>query len=201
LTPTLPAAARLATATLRGWFWRWHGARRARAFDDLHRRMVEHARLRAVLAHPAAEPVPLRAGRVTACELSEEHAFGIYPLETVAAGAFRWSAPVSLLPLDLAARRYRVTLEKRDLRADLGPGALAAALNGRALPRGAISVSAGAVSLDLVVGWGRPQRLLLLAPPLALPRGGDRRALGLPLFAIALEPASADAAANAATAS
>jgi len=190
--PAFPIAARLGAAALRRWFWRWHGARRDRAFDDVHRRMVLHARMRAVLDFPASPPRPIGIGRVAAPDLADEDLFGFYSAETIAAGTFRWSAPMALIPLDLAPGRYAITFETRGVRWDLGDGALAAALNGRALPSAAIAIGADAVSLDLVVDASlpRPQRLLLLCAPLRKPRNtADRRPLGLPVFSIAIAPA------------
>lgn len=190
--PALPIAARLAAAALRCWFWGSHRARWDRAFDDLHRRMVLHSRMRAVLEFPAADPAPSVIGRRAAPDISDEHVFDFHPPETIAAGTFRWSAPVAMIPLDLAPGRYAVTIETRGLRADLGGCALAAALYGRALPSAAIAVRADAVSFNLMVdaSLSRPQRLLLLCAPLR--NSGetcDSRSLGLPEFSIEVRSA------------
>jgi hypothetical protein len=190
-------ALRLVVAVLRSWLWRWNDARLAPAYADVHQRMANYARLRWVAALRVAPPLqPIGIGR--AVDMLDENGLGLHPPEATDAGNLRWTEPAALIALDLAPGRYRVTLEKRGLRADLAAADLAAALDGRALPPGALTVTADAVVLDIAVAAGAPspQRLLLLCAPLRKPAGsGDPRALGLPLFAVSIAPATGNAAA------
>jgi len=182
----------LAAAVLRTWIWRRHDARLERAYIDTHRHMASFVRTRTVAAMPGTPPVrPIGVGCVGAADLPEEKVFGFHPPDKVGAATFRWSQPLALVPLDLAPGRYRVALDKRGERAGMQADELAVAFNGRVLPATAVAITDAAVTLDIEVDAGAPfpQRLLLLCAPLVKPpHSTDPRALGLPVFTIAIAP-------------
>lgn len=194
---------RMSAAILRTWLWRRHDARLERAYLDTHRRMAAWLRLRWLARNAPAIPLPpLGPGRTGAADLVEERVFGFHLPEIFAGAPFRWMQPRALIPLALAPGRYRVVLETRGVRPGLRAGDVAAAFNGRLVAAAALAIGDTAVTIELDVAErdAGPQRLLLLATRLGPPPGStDTRALGLPVFALAIEPVARAAGPRGAT--
>lgn len=197
--PATAYAAGLAAATLRCRLWNRPGPRFERAFFDFCAHAIGRARTRLLqVQRDAAPPSVLGVGRVSADDIADAQGFSFHPVEVYGRERFCWSRPIVSLPLRLAPGRYRVVFEKRGLRSDLDARDITAALDGRALPRGALTVGLDAVALDIAVAGGRvrDRRLLLLCTPLAALGSADPRRLGLPVFSLSVAPVAAAGAAG-----
>jgi hypothetical protein len=192
--PVMAHAAGLAAATLRCRLWSRPGPRFERAFLDFCAHAIGWARTRLLRVYRAAAPSSaLGVGRASADDIADAQGFSFHPVEVCGRERFCWSRPIIWLPLRLAPGRYRVVFEKRGLRSDLDAREITAALEGRALPPGAVTVGLDAVVIDIAVAAeeARDRRLLLLCAPLAARGSPDPRRLGLPVFSLSVAPVAA----------
>lgn len=180
-----------AFAALNVRIWRRDPRRLERWLEDFHARFLRLERIRRAFSQSPGGSEPLAHGSWGGLELPPERIFGFHPPEFVSGTALRWTRPLFAIELDLPAGRHRVAFERRGQRTELSAADIAAAVDGRPLPGGAIGISHDAVTIDFEAAGGACTSgiLVVICARLAAPRAGhERRALGLPVFALTVAP-------------
>lgn len=142
---------------------------------------------------PSAPPLG-ETGRWPIETLGPDALVGLHALEEHDGLRFRWSEPIALLRLPPLEGDHAIEIETAGLRADPLDYLTAVCIGGRVLPRPLVAARGGTLRVSLPAPWAARARrgIVLVADPLIPSRSGsaDGRALGIPIFSIALERAT-----------
>ncbi len=180
------ASAKLAEA--RCLLLRFDEERMFAAYKDAYARLARQGRIAYLAAHPAARAALDPVRRLAIAELPGDRLLGFHGAERAAGTDFRWSGPVAILDLAFPPGVRAVRLLTGGLRG--GPILpLIAFLDGRRLPRGAVTQAVDTIVVDLGAEVPAGEHALAIAcRPLRPSRHGvdDRRLLGVPVVAVEL---------------
>ncbi|MCI0682817.1 MAG: Gfo/Idh/MocA family oxidoreductase [Gemmataceae bacterium] len=163
------------------------------SYWHMYQTMMRVGRLQGLAQRPESTSPAIEAqGVFDITQLPEEALVGFHALETWNGQAFRWTGPVAALAVILPAGSYELVLETRGLATDWHWWSLEATLDGHALPCEADG-GRERMRCRFQIDAAQAQRQAWLAftcqPIRPWTQGQpDARELGMPLFAVRVEP-------------
>jgi hypothetical protein len=115
---------------------------------------------------------------------------GFHARETFDGQPFRWSSPLALVRVAMPPGDYEVRLDTKDIRNCQRPGLLGIYLNGRRMPpvEGCMAGQIAFRAEHTMFRVGAPQFVVLTSGRICTVGSAERRALGVPVFAIRFVP-------------
>jgi hypothetical protein len=187
----------IALARVRYAWRRGDESRRADAVAEFWRAANELGRLRAsaLLAQPP-RGIPVDPDHeLPIGGTSSRDLIGFHAAEVHQGISFRWSSPVAVVPVELAAGDFEISIDTASLRGPQCDFPVLLMWNDAVIPATSLRVSEGCirgmVTADMFV-QDEPQHLLIASAPPPRTRGGpvDPRPLGMPIRAITFTPVS-----------
>lgn len=160
-----------------------------RRFLKAHSRVVRTGQM-IWMAHNPLQSLQTRMGKRKwpIAATGRQTVVGLYSMEHLGEGSFRWTQPVFLLRLALVAGQGTLTLETRNLRPGLVASDMAVVAGGRMLSSTDIAIDGGKLTFNIKAPSVPPCEtdVVVIVRELAEPSVNDQpgRRLGLPLFSI-----------------
>jgi hypothetical protein len=164
-----------------------------KSYWNMYERLAHLGRLQGLARRDNATPPAItRQGAFDIAALPEEALVGFHALETRHGEAFRWTGPAAAFPMVLPAGAYELVLETRSLGTDWHWFTLQVTLDGRTLPceaAGAHERMRCRFAIDAAQAQTKVWLALTCVPVQPWKHGQpDDRELGMPIFAVRVEP-------------